>query len=406
MIKAFCCLVVLLSSGLFAAGQSTKMLYSFPSPYFVNGDLVFDKAGNLYGTTFLGGVNNGFCLGTCGTVFELSPNSDGAWTETFIYLFCANDNSCPDGDLPLAGLTIDSQGNLYGTTQYGGNAACEFGCGVVFELSPPSVQGGAWSYTNLHTFCTSNECADGANPRYGPLRFDKAGNLYGTTGYGGTKGYGIVYELSPAVGGNWPETVLYNFCTQGSNDLCTDGAQPQSSVTFDKVGNLWGTTLFGGQYSTKTAEDGAGVIFKLTPGSAGWTETVAYAFPRSGAEGGNPDAYVSFDPKGNLYTTFSGAYVSTGVSGLLKLGVGGKISTYPTNPYAYGGVLVDAKRQLLYFAEYYSGIFQINSLLQVTGLPSYEYPEGGLIEDSAGNLYGAANDSPDYTGGFVFEITP
>jgi uncharacterized repeat protein (TIGR03803 family) len=383
------------------------MLYSFPSPYSVNGDLVFDKAGNLYGTSITGGLSNGnVCLGTCGIVFELSPGSNGSWTETTIYYFCSGGSTCPDGAGPLAGLTIDSLGNLYGTTQYGGNAACEFGCGVVFELSPPSVQGGAWSYTNLHTFCLGDTCADGLNPRYGPLRLDRAGNLYGTTEYGGTKGYGVVYELSPAVGGNWPETVLYNFCTQGSNGLCTDGAQPQSSVTFDRAGNLWGTTLFGGQYSTNTAEYGAGVIFKLTPGSNGWTEKVAYAFPRSGAEGGSPDAYVSFDPKGNLYTTFSGEYIANSIGGLLKLGVGGKVSTYFTVPYMDGGVLVDPKRQLVYFAEVYGGVFQINSALQATELASYQYPEGGLIEDSVGNLYGAANDGGDYTGGFVFEIMP
>ncbi len=112
MIKAFC-LVVLLFSGLFAAGQSTKMLYSFPSPYSVNGDLVFDKAGNLYGTSITGGLSNGnVCLGTCGIVFELSPGSNGSWTETTIYYFCSGGSTCPDGAGPLAGLTIDSLGNL------------------------------------------------------------------------------------------------------------------------------------------------------------------------------------------------------------------------------------------------------------------------------------------------------
>jgi hypothetical protein len=115
---------------------------------------------------------------------------------------------------------------------------------------------------------------------------------------------------------------------------------------------------------------------------------------------------VSFDPKGNLYTTFSGEYIANSIGGLLKLGVGGKVSTYFTVPYMDGGVLVDPKRQLVYFAEVYGGIFQINSALQATELASYQYPEGGLIEDSVGNLYGAANDGGDYTGGFVFEIMP
>jgi uncharacterized repeat protein (TIGR03803 family) len=147
--------------------------------------LIPDKAGNLYGTTEDGGSGNG------GTVFEVSPPTatSGAWSETVLYNFCSV-ASCTDGEIPLAGLIIDSAGNLYGTTSSGGSGKG----GTVFEVSPPTATGGAWSETVLYNFCSATSCTDGEFP-VGGLSMDSSGNLYGATGTGGSQGGGTVYEL-------------------------------------------------------------------------------------------------------------------------------------------------------------------------------------------------------------------
>lgn len=200
---------------------SKKRLYAFTSgsdgaaPF---AGLAFDGAGNLYGTTVDGGSFNS------GTVFKLSPAGGGAWTESVIYTFgsASGDGSWPSGD-----LTIDSLGNLYGTTSGGGA-----GFGTVFELSP---SGGSWTENVIHTFQGG---ADGSTP-YSSLTFDSAGNLYGTTWTGGTNNAGTVYELSPAGGGDWTETLPIVF--NGKN-----GMELSGGVIFDKQGNFYGGTEAGG----------------------------------------------------------------------------------------------------------------------------------------------------------------
>ena len=159
-----------------------------------------------------------------------------AATEKALYRFTGGN----DGANPRGGLVFDSSGNLYGTTTYGGgtnqNRLCaNYGCGVVFELSPNS--GGGWSETILYSFCSATGCTDGAQPEAG-LIFDAAGNLYGTAG-GGANAGGVVFELSPNSGGGWTESVLYNFCSLTN---CADGQLPSGAVTFDLAGNLYGTT--------------------------------------------------------------------------------------------------------------------------------------------------------------------
>jgi uncharacterized repeat protein (TIGR03803 family) len=395
---------VVILSCMYVAAQQYQVLYDLPSDSEPLGGLVFDSAGNLYGTTGGGGVSG--CFGgsvPCGTVFELSPGSGGTWTFTTIYEFCASDRNCPDGAFPLAGLAIDSLGNLYGTTQYGGMSTCEVGCGVVFELSPPSARGGTWTYTNLHTFCSITDCADGANPRFGALTLDKIGNLYGTAENGG-KGAGVVFELSP-LGGGWTETVLYNFCSDvGLNNQCLDGNTPQSSVTFDQAGNLYGTTMWGGLYSYKNGL-GSGVVFKLSLGTNGWTQAVVYAFPGSGSKGSNPIAPVGLDPSGNLYTTASG-YYAEGVSGVGKISRGGQAHEIRLDDTAPSGVLIDTKRNVLY-GYTFSSVYEINASGKITSLPdggSVAY--GTLIEDESGNLYGVSSQGGRFGGGVVYEITP
>lgn len=245
-----------------------------------NGGLVFDPAGNIYGTTIGGGTAG------AGTVFELSPLQDGTWQETILYSFCPGgiNNGCPDGRQPLAGLVLDSSGNLYGTTTYGGN-----GSGTVFELSPPSQPGGSWTHQVLWSFPGGN--IDGLNP-YGGVAIDAAGNLYGTTSGTVTEGAGLVFELSPGQNG-WTESLPHIFCLNYPD--CSDGAQPMAGVTLDKAGNLYGTTEFGGQPN----EVGWGVAYELSPTKSGWTETVLKVF--TSATGGRTSAGITIYPEGHLY---------------------------------------------------------------------------------------------------------
>jgi len=271
-----------------SGGWTEKVLYSFKNngldgnyPY---GRLVLDGGGNLYGTTYEGGIH---CAPFgCGTAFELSPNGSGGYNETVLHSFGGTN----DGDLPYSGMTFDSSGNLYGTTYYGGI----HGGGTVFELSPR--QGGGWTETILHSF---NPDGDAAFPA-GPLTFDHSGNFYGTTSSGGIYFGGTVFEFSPREGGGWTEALLHNF---GNGN---DGYFPfLSGVTFDASGNLYGTTAGGGIHCTSNG--GCGTVYELSPnGSGGWDETVLHSFGNTG-DGTFPESGVIFDSAGNMYgTTYSG----------------------------------------------------------------------------------------------------
>ena len=304
-----------------APGQpwTQTVLHSFDGADGINpiGGVIFDSAGNLYGATFLGGSSN------YGTVYELSPPSSGGatWTLTVLYNF----QGSPDAGQPADSLTFDAKGNLYGTTEYDG--VC---CGTVFELSPPSVSGGAWTESVLYSYTGGT---DGMEP-VGGVVLDAAGNLYGTTFAGGhtppcTNACGIVFRLSPpgAPGASWTETVLHRFkgkldgiqpfggvifshgflygTTSGGGTssagtvyqmvpatgekkiiynfgVLFDGQGPSSSLAVDKAGNLYGTTNSGG-----TANDGT--VFRLSPQADGtWAETVLYSFLDQG------DGYAPF----------------------------------------------------------------------------------------------------------------
>ena len=206
--------------------------------------VIFDTTGNLYGTTTAGGSSACEDSG-CGTVFQLTPKAHGTWGEHMLYRFKGGNG----GEGPRAGLILDPEGNLYGTTSEGGGSGCGgFGCGTVFELSPPS--GGGWKAQSIYRF----DGADGEKPLAG-LALDTAENLYGTTGEGGSGcGCGAVFELKPpASGGKWRETVLHRFSPRQG-----DGSVPFASLILDAAGNVYGTTLGGGA-------DNFGIVFEITP---------------------------------------------------------------------------------------------------------------------------------------------
>lgn len=237
---------------------------------FPYGDLVGDTAGNLYGTTQQGGPFN------YGTVFKVDTNGN----ETVLHSFAG----APDGSNPSAGLVRDSAGNLYGTTFAGGVA----NVGAVFKVDANGNE------TVLYSFKGS---PDGENPTAGLLR-DSAGNLYGTTIFGGITSlqdsWGTVFKLSTE--GN--ETVLYRF------ENYPDGARPDGGLVRDKAGNLYGTTTIGGSYGD--ANYSSGTVFKLDKSGK---ETVLHSFAGYPADGGDPLATLLLDSRGNLYgTTYAGGH--------------------------------------------------------------------------------------------------
>jgi uncharacterized repeat protein (TIGR03803 family) len=296
--------------------------------YFPYGTLVFDAKGNLYGTTSGGGANSS------GTIFEVSPQSGGSWTESVLYSFTGGS----DGGDPFAGVILDGAGNLYGTT-FGGGAQ---GFGVAYEL----VAGAEWSQKVLHTFTGGT---DGANPYYGSLAFGEAGNLYGESFTGGAHDYGVVYQLSPGSNGDWTEKIVHAFAgvsdgssTAGNvvvdkagdvfaesgftvmelipsaNGIWTskilhnfvggsDGASPEGGLFLDTAGDVYGTTYNGGLHR--------GTVFKLTPGSGGtWTERILHKFT-GGSDGDFPQlAPLTVNAGGTVYgTTSSGGTFNTGM---------------------------------------------------------------------------------------------
>jgi uncharacterized repeat protein (TIGR03803 family) len=243
--------------------------------------LVFDKEGNLYGTTSAGGSGCSYQYCGHGTVFRVTPSGK----ETVLYSFCSQ-SACTDGAIPWAGVIFDAKGNLYGTTFRGGDVSgsCTHACGVVFKLDTNGKE------TVLYNFCSEKDCADGAEP-YAGLVFDKKGNLYGTTNVGGAYSAGTVFEITPS----GKQSVLYSFCSQGGTH-CRDGASPFAGLVFDKRGNLYGTTLGGGHLTYENW----GTVFKLTPSGE---ETVLYSFGSHVYDGWRPYGGLVFDEMGNLYGT-------------------------------------------------------------------------------------------------------
>jgi uncharacterized repeat protein (TIGR03803 family) len=381
-----------------AAGEN--VLYSYQTgdgcaPY---GGIIADPAGNLFGTTY--GTRVQF-----GTVYELTRGSDGTWTQTVLHTFAGGN----DGRNPVEGLVRDQAGNLYGTVPIGGTG----NSGAVFELSP--VSGGGWTWSILYSFSGGN---DGAIP-YSTLTLDQAGNLYGTTSQGGATGNGVVYELAHGSSG-WTETVLYAF--NGTND----GSWPSGPLTFDQAGNLYGTTTQAGAdgwgtayklaptsngwtasvlYTFTGAADGSdpeygvvrdrngilygtatsggtgesGVVFQLRPNpsampgtSNAWSQRVDYAFTGSD-DGSGPNEGLAFDSAGNLNGTAEGGSDNYGV-------------VYRMTPGSTG--------------------WQQSVLYTFTGGADGGFPESTVLADTNGNLLGTTIAGGANGCGVAYQITP
>jgi uncharacterized repeat protein (TIGR03803 family) len=325
--------------------------------------LVSDTAGNLYGTTTNGGSRN--CNGylSCGgTVFELTPSVQG-WKETVVYRFGENNNK--GFTIPMAGVILDTAGNLYGTTGELGIIDCYYGCGTVYKLSPSG--GGKWYKETLYEFKAGS---DGWDP-VSPLVFDHAGNLYGTTCEGGANGSGTVFKLAPNSIGKWTKTVLYSFGS--SND---DGSCPFAGVVFDREGNLYGTTYQGGNYGNNCYSAGCGVVFELSPlGTSVWKETVLHRF-HGELDGSNPETSLTMDGEGNLYGATPNDGTQYGGGAVFKLSRGS------------------------------NGVWMLEVVHHFkSGARGGFCPVGPLIFDATGNIYGAASCGGTDGSGTVFELS-
>ena len=240
--------------------------------------LVQATDGNFYGTTFSGGANNGCQPGGCGTVFKITPSG----MLTTLYNFCAQPN-CADGSNPIAGLALGADGDLYGTTYYGGGSSqyCTYGCGTIFKITPSGA------FTILHNFCSVASCQDGDSPD-GELVQAADGNFYGVAGNGGVNFTGTIYKITP--GGAF--TTLYSFCPQG----CSDGVFPAAGLIQATDGNFYGTT--GGFVGTCSPPD-CGTIFKITPSGV---LTTFYSFTNR-LDGNHPAAALLQGTDGKFYGT-------------------------------------------------------------------------------------------------------
>jgi uncharacterized repeat protein (TIGR03803 family) len=345
---------------------------NFPNGANPYGALILDSAGDLYGTTWQGGASN------AGAVFE----REASGTYKVLYSFTGGN----DGGNPYAGVVLNSAGNLYGTTYNGGAS----GKGVVYQVSPAGQE------TVLYSFTGGN---DGGNP-YAGVTLDAAGNLYGTTYYGGTGNVGVVYKVSPS----GQETVLYSFSDSITGNAYYGGYYPYAGVTLDAAGNLYGTTYLGGSGQE-------GMVYKLSPSGQ---ETVLYVF--DGHQAGAPHGGVILDSAGNLYgtaTTEVYKLTTTGQYTVLASPRGaassGLVMDSAGNLYGSTTALDDGLPQAKY-----GEVYKVSASGQFTVL--YEFPGAanpensqvlwvnpGVVLDAAGNIYGATPSGG--TSGMVYEVS-
>ncbi len=420
MTRLFCAGV--LATTTWMQAQTLTVLHTFtlgPDGGKPTAGLTPDAAGNLYGTTYSGGPLNEQCFdGGCGVVFKMTHGGSG-WILTPLYSF----GSLPDGQGPQSRVIFGPDGALYGTTYSGGAHEC---CGTVFKLQPPANSCGSfscpWRETILYSFTS---LADGAHPT-AEVVFDRVGNLYGTTSEGGggpcEVGCGTVFELSPNGNGTWSKSTLHSF--QGG---ASDGASPDSALLFDSAGNLYGTTYLGGDYDCYSAPT-CGTVFELTPSGSGWTEKVLHIFA-DGPDGGNPAGLV-FDSEGNLYGAASSGPGEFGAGTIFELTPnqgGGWTFTVPYTFTDSGASFPNAPTMdaagNIYGGSQNGGVYGPGAAYKLTRsnggwsyatLGSFEFqgasgslPEGTVVVDAQGNVYGACYvGPPPHNGGTVWEITP
>jgi uncharacterized repeat protein (TIGR03803 family) len=296
------------------------------------------------------------------TVLASSP----VQAQTFTVLHRFSDGL--DGATPVAGVTLDATGNLYGTASYGGIGPCSdsggFGCGTVFSLSR---SGSGWFFRLLQLFTDVNGDAPSGKVVFGP-----DGGLYGTALFGGPADSGLVYNLPQpssfcrSISCLWTNNALHVF-TGG-----TDGEAPIGDLIFDNAGNMYGVTFGGGQ-GRCPGGDGCGIVYELTPSSGGWTETILYRFAGT-PDGGTPYAGLVLDESGNLYGT-------TSRGGTANLGT--VFQLVPSGPG-----------------------WTENVLYSFQGQSDGSHPRSSLIFDQSGNLYGTTQDGGPGGGGTVFELAP
>jgi hypothetical protein len=391
-------------------------------PYTPVSGLASDAAGNLYGAT----------AGHDGVVYKLSQVA-GVWQATVLYNFTGGG----DGGSPESTPILDSAGNLYGTTAYGGNFTgpyCSQGCGVVYKLAPTSI--GQWQETVLYAFTDGK---DGGFPVSGNLAFDKAGNLYGSNVSGGvlsteacqnTSGCGVIFKLSPETNGTtWKFSVLHAFFGGW------DGVGP-AQLIFDSKRNLFGSAA--GAWGGWELPSSPGLVFKLTPTTGGpWHDSIVYAFKGS-SDGGLPSA-LTFDAAGNIYgagadggimnNCWSG-YAPMGCGVVFRISPGGgkwtEKTLYAFTGYAdgngpNGGVVWDNGR--LYGTTWRGGstgsgegvVYQLTPgngpewtekvVLAFSGTDG-DIPTAPLVVDGAGNIFGTTQSGGGNGYGVAFEITP
>jgi len=317
------------------------------NPY---GGVTLDSAGNLYGTTVAGG-SGGVCTGDgCGVVYKLT-HSGGSWTESVLYSF----GDSPDAGGPGSAVVFDHSGNLFGTAPDGG----AYGVGAVFELS---LVNGQWTERVIHDFTGGD---DGATGFLGRLLPDTFGNFYGVTELGGANAAGTVFKLTPGSGGTYMFSTLYAFAGQ------PDGAFPYGGLIADSHGNLYGTTYYGGAY-------GAGAVFRVGPTASfgGWRDAVLYSF-QGGPDGGNPTTTLVFTPNGRLYGT-------TAAGGDPGCDCGVIFSLAPTGVNRW-----------------------LENVLHTFGTPpDGAYPYYGLTPDGAGHYLGTTAAGGTQGAGILFQLTP
>lgn len=334
-----------------------------------SGALVLDGAGNLYGTTAGGGAYSS------GTVFKITASG----RESVLHSF----GGPMDGQTPVAGLLKDSSGNLYGTTFNGGIEPW----GVVYKITAPGTESVLWSFGDQ----------DGQSPWAG-LVMDSARNLYGTTDFGGAHGKGTVFKIAPS----GKESIMWSFGGPG------DGQGPQARLLRDSAGNLYGTTSAGGT-------NGLGTVFKITPSGR---ELVLWSFGAPG-DGQMPEGRLVIDSAGNLYGTTLGGGVHN-MGAVFKITASGAESIV----WSFGGwngegpsagLVMDSTGNL-YGTTHFGGAHKCGTVFEITasgaesvlwsfgGPGDGKYPQGILVMDDAGNLYGTAFDGGAHNKGAVFKI--